>query len=419
MKTSTELLDEIYRTPESFKNKKIRDALLARDAALDKQNIGETFLNYFIEKNSDKKGSLLSLSPASSLRINKTLVAPAQASQPLNQPSIMGAAAPLAVSMRAGASFACPEVFSISGEGQFNILFYCSLPVVTKHFGGTHHAVVELSDPACVALNARGGASIFDRNILELNKVFIMHDTFGGNNHAHWILDWLPRFKVFETSEQDIRKINLINPLPLNKTQLFCLHRLGIESSQVVRMRRPSVDSPINFRASAVLGCSTSGPDLRHPLQHGSPWAVNFVRSLFKTVKGNLIEKKFVLNRRNTRRLHFSESANKRLRKNGYKEIYAEDIGFEDQISLFRNADCIISSHGAGLANLIFCEPGKRVLEIFPENYGTSAFFVTSLAIGLDYSCAVGISINAEQVSHPRDADIMVNDSVLDKFLSS
>jgi capsular polysaccharide biosynthesis protein len=39
------------------------------------------------------------------------------------------------------------------------------------------------------------------------------------------------------------------------------------------------------------------------------------------------------------------------------------------QIALFAGASLVVAAHGAGLANVIFCPPSARVLEIIPEDY--------------------------------------------------
>jgi capsular polysaccharide biosynthesis protein len=41
-------------------------------------------------------------------------------------------------------------------------------------------------------------------------------------------------------------------------------------------------------------------------------------------------------------------------------------MSMPDQILLFQSAEFIISPHGAGLANLLFCEPGTKVIELMP-----------------------------------------------------
>ena len=41
-------------------------------------------------------------------------------------------------------------------------------------------------------------------------------------------------------------------------------------------------------------------------------------------------------------------------------------LNFEDQIYIFNNAKIVISPHGAGLTNLIFCKKGTKILEFKP-----------------------------------------------------
>jgi glycosyltransferase involved in cell wall biosynthesis len=50
-----------------------------------------------------------------------------------------------------------------------------------------------------------------------------------------------------------------------------------------------------------------------------------------------------------------------------FETIYLEGMSMVDQILLFQSAEFIISPHGAGLANLLFCEPGTKVIELMPS----------------------------------------------------
>ena len=52
------------------------------------------------------------------------------------------------------------------------------------------------------------------------------------------------------------------------------------------------------------------------------------------------------------------------LRAFGVHVLYLEDLGGLEQMAYFYNADLIISSHGAGLANLMFCKESTRVIEL-------------------------------------------------------
>jgi glycosyltransferase involved in cell wall biosynthesis len=50
----------------------------------------------------------------------------------------------------------------------------------------------------------------------------------------------------------------------------------------------------------------------------------------------------------------------------GFETVYLEGMSMAEQILLFQGAEFIVGTHGAGLANLLFCEPGTRVIEFMP-----------------------------------------------------
>ena len=46
--------------------------------------------------------------------------------------------------------------------------------------------------------------------------------------------------------------------------------------------------------------------------------------------------------------------------------VALEDLEFRDQVALFRDAETVVAPHGGGLTNLVFCDPGTKVIELFP-----------------------------------------------------
>jgi capsular polysaccharide biosynthesis protein len=55
------------------------------------------------------------------------------------------------------------------------------------------------------------------------------------------------------------------------------------------------------------------------------------------------------------------------LDKHQFVPVMMEDLTVTQQIDLFSQADMVVATHGAALANLIFCPPGTRVLELSPD----------------------------------------------------
>jgi capsular polysaccharide biosynthesis protein len=44
---------------------------------------------------------------------------------------------------------------------------------------------------------------------------------------------------------------------------------------------------------------------------------------------------------------------------------------FNDTMMLFHSAVMVVASHGAGLSNVLFCQPGTYVIEVMPNSFIT------------------------------------------------
>jgi capsular polysaccharide biosynthesis protein len=71
------------------------------------------------------------------------------------------------------------------------------------------------------------------------------------------------------------------------------------------------------------------------------------------------------------------------LSRYSFETVYLEGMSMADQILLFQSAEFIIGPHGAGLANLLFCEPGTKVIEFMPSVEFRPFFWLISEKLGL------------------------------------
>lgn len=67
----------------------------------------------------------------------------------------------------------------------------------------------------------------------------------------------------------------------------------------------------------------------------------------------------------------------------GFSVITLSELAFQEQVRLFRNARLVVAPHGAGLANVIFCPPGARVIELMPSVRDNRCFERLSAVCGL------------------------------------
>lgn len=99
------------------------------------------------------------------------------------------------------------------------------------------------------------------------------------------------------------------------------------------------------------------------------------------------------------------------LGSQGFARIHLENLTWSEQIAVFRSAKVIVAAHGAGLANLVFCQPGTRVVELFDRSYVNGCFWQLAALKELDYRPLVspGEEPLAQQLSANRldiDADV-------------
>jgi capsular polysaccharide biosynthesis protein len=96
------------------------------------------------------------------------------------------------------------------------------------------------------------------------------------------------------------------------------------------------------------------------------------------------------------RRIYVRRPAGRRVDNAADIEAAVEKLGFTvhdmtglsaaGQIALFREASVVIAPHGAELANLLFCAPGTRVIELSPDVQFRYFFAQLSDKLGLSHA---------------------------------
>jgi len=93
----------------------------------------------------------------------------------------------------------------------------------------------------------------------------------------------------------------------------------------------------------------------------------NFARQHFPS--GSSQQKRFYISREDAskRRVLQEYKFIPLLKAQGFEIVTLTGLSLLDQITLFRSASTIIAPHGAGLTNLIYCEPNTTVIEFLPN----------------------------------------------------
>ena len=98
--------------------------------------------------------------------------------------------------------------------------------------------------------------------------------------------------------------------------------------------------------------------------------AANLYNKLF--AKNDLELKKFTyISRKDSNHRHLSneDEVIEMLKNYGFGIYELSKMDFDSQIKLFSSSSIILSLHGAGLTNLVFSQPGQKVIEIVPNMF--------------------------------------------------
>lgn len=404
------LLNELYDMPWKFRRG--ATALTARVEQETGMAASAAFLQFYECRTGQTGRSLEPLGPDSSISA-QTVIGSSVRRFPDYQ--CLTADHPTALAKRARRQFKIPpvELYGISGEVVISLNH--DIPIVARKSDAAFGVMEKVGSQIYTILNIRGGERILTENQIAVPPIYFFNDHYGANNYAHWLLDWVPRLK-FLVEDKGLSRHSLLFGMPPNAAQRETFEALKIDPSRIIAVRKATLNASIAFSTPEVVGCTTSGRSLRRPAQACAPWALEFVRSLFLNSKALRAGRRIWVDRKGTRRLLLSDETRELLDRLGFEQIFLEGMPVRDQAQLFNDCAVIVSAHGAGLSNLVFCEPGTKVLEIFPENYSTSNFFALSSAMELDYLCAVGKSIKSPLGDHLRDYDIEVDPGIIDRF---
>ena len=234
---------------------------------------------------------------------------------------------------------------------------------------------------------ARNNGSINDNIVLNIGtprilkkikgKVFsLLSGGAAKTNYFHWLFEVLPRLKILE----EIEKIEDIDffllPSLKMRHHLETLELLNIPKSKLLDSNSYKhifcnelfvVDHPFRLNNDTVTDT-----------QNIPFWIFNWIKKKFLIHKSdkNFPEKIFI-DRSNyisiVRKIENEEKVYEILKKNNFSFIKPENYSFKDQIKMFFSAKKIAGVHGAGFANICFCNPSTEIIEFKTQSTGMNS----------------------------------------------
>ncbi|WP_046574371.1 glycosyltransferase family 61 protein [Spirosoma radiotolerans] len=139
-----------------------------------------------------------------------------------------------------------------------------------------------------------------------------------------------------------------------------------------------------------------------------------------------LVEAKLMIKRTNQHRIYVSRSTRRKVVNEAalikllekYDFIIIEDKprSVAEQVAIYKNASFIMGPHGASFTNIIWCEPGTHLFELFPANMIVDHFAYLAQVMDMRYS-AYSHVIKMGQTKHHIEEDVFVSIADLEKSL--
>ena len=214
-------------------------------------------------------------------------------------------------------------------------------------------------------------------------QVAILAST-GSANYYHWLFDVLPRLEMLRKSGfLQNPNLSFILERPLNTFQRESLRYYGFTLPRVIFLQ----DFPHIECEEMIL------PSLPGRIGDVPPWVCDFLRSpqvgLSPTTKKKNM---YFITRRKTasRNLLNEQLLLNSLADLGVQAVEPQDLSFPEQVGLFSGAEAVIGTHGAGLANIVFCKPKSFVVELIPNEYRNKCYWALAGNIPLRYAYIIG-----------------------------
>ncbi len=181
-------------------------------------------------------------------------------------------------------------------------------------------------------------------------------------NYAHWLIDCiLPLTLLVAHAPADAK---IILPATLrgfgNHPMRICDHHdilrvLGLSTLPSVEVTEPFV------LAEDVMW-------VEHPFIHNMPGVcLRDLRDIVMPKPAPSRDLNIYIARRGSRKVQNAPQIERFLHQRGFTIMAVDDMSFQQQIDAFSRAAWVVAPHGAELGNLLFCQPGTRVLELSPE----------------------------------------------------
>lgn len=196
-------------------------------------------------------------------------------------------------------------------------------------------------------------------------------------NYYHWLLEEIPRILFAVSWKPDVTL--LLDPSTLPGFANDFLKDLDVKKIEIPQ-------GLIDVENLMVMDSRPSHiPDRESILR-----LRNFCQGSISRGKANQNTRLYLSRRGTVREMEGEVELENWLLDRGFLILMSSDLrDIERNAELFSSASLVVGSHGAGLANTVFCQPGTSVIELTTMYFWNSLFASLGHNLGLDHQLGV------------------------------
>jgi|GEM_PF-1854008 len=225
----------------------------------------------------------------------------------------------------------------------------------------------------------------------------------GSDNYYHFMFDCLTKLHLLRKSGLYDSVDWFLMPYPKEEYHRSMLHILGIPEEKIIFEHENG-----HIQADRIIATC-----VERPYNHTPPWMFEFLRESFlkkEVVQDTGVPLVYISRSDSHRRNVVNENAlMDLLTPYGFKKYTLTSLGFVDKVRLFASAKVIIAPHGAGLANLTFCQTNSTLIEFFTSTYVCACYSEMAQKVGMDYHYFVFDHVVTDKYSKGVDDHITVD----------
>ena len=204
------------------------------------------------------------------------------------------------------------------------------------------------------------------------------------SNYFHWLVECLPKLLLLDSLDL-FQDVPLLIPAGLHPNLMAALERLNTHNRPIIYIEQGAacqVDRLIYpSELSRILDRYEGSPVFNQDIVLSHKWLTKVSDQLKNQVSydGKPWRKLFLSRRKGLRVLGNHEQVEQLLRNQGFEIVEVDGLSLDFQIKLFSEASLVVAPTGAALTNMLFCQPGTKVIIFMSSHEVTNFYFWTNL----------------------------------------